>query len=78
MDRANKSEETEAGIDRLQKFGIYLALDALSNGDMLRHEQILKLPYKEIMLALWVSKEQSEYGERLRRVLDKRSRNRGK
>ena len=51
-------------------------IDRLAGGDILKFEQILKMPYRDIMMALWVNKEKDEYRRRLDKTMrDKAKRN---
>lgn len=52
--------EQVGGSDRLQKFGIYNSLYSLSDGDILKWEQIMELPYSEIFIKLLMDKENGD------------------
>lgn len=61
----------EAGIERLNRFSEWLVVDALAGGDITKMEDIVLMPYKDVMLAIWVRKEQGDFRERLSRKQNK-------
>lgn len=58
-----KAELMAAGIQRLDEFGSYVTIDSLASGDILKHEQIEKLPYYKVYEKLKLDKIQREIEE---------------
>ena len=63
-------EEKAAGVGGLKKFGYAVSLDLLANGDVLKYEALLHLPYLLIFRQLCLIKEKNEIN---RRFLDNSS-----
>lgn len=65
IEKNNLSSELEpelaaAGINRLDEFGSYTTIDSLASGDILKHEEIEKLPYYVVYQKLKLDKIQRE------------------
>ena len=58
-------DEIAAGIDRFNKFGIFGTIDSLADGDLLKHKEILKMPYNIVFSKLLYMKEQGMYQKAL-------------
>jgi len=57
----NLSQDEEfSGVNRLQKFEHIVSLDVLANGDVLKYEKLLKLPYMLIFKQLCLIKTKNE------------------
>lgn len=61
-------EELEAGLENLGKFGRLMTVDALSGGDILRHNQIIELPYSRIFTKLYMDSEKAKIQKELYRI----------
>lgn len=48
--------EAVGGSEKLSKFGIYNTLDKLSDGDILKYEAILDLPYADVFVKLYMDR----------------------
>ena len=55
-DNTNIKWEAVNGSERIQKFGIYNTLNTLSNGDILKWNAILELPYADVFMKLLLDK----------------------
>jgi len=49
--------EAVNGSERMQKYAIYNTLDALAEGDILKYNKIMNLPYSEVFTKLLMEKE---------------------
>jgi hypothetical protein len=58
-------ESIAAGIDQLNKFGIFAAVDSLAQGNPLKYEQIYELPYSTVFTKLWLDTERAKFEKRL-------------
>lgn len=54
------AELAAAGIHSLDEFGSFVTIDSLSNGDILKHSEIEKLPYYKVYEKLKLDKIQRE------------------
>jgi hypothetical protein len=66
-------EEKQAGIDKLNVLGSINIIDALAQGDVLKYEQVLKLNYNVAFVKLYKNKLESDYRERLKKVLERKT-----
>ena len=55
-DRTNFHWEAVNGGDRLAKFGIYNTLDTLADGDILKYEAVLDLPYADVFTKMYMNR----------------------
>lgn len=58
-------EAIAAGIDQLNKFGVFAAVDSLAKGDALKYEQIYELSYSTVFTKLWLDTEKAKFEKRL-------------
>lgn len=63
-----EAEELEAGIESLSKFGRLATVDALSGGDLLKHNDIIELPYSRVFTKLYLEAEKAKYQRELYRI----------
>jgi len=63
-----KPDEIAAGVDRFNKFKTFPQFDSLAGGDVLKYEQIEKLPYSICFTKLMLEAERAEYNEALTRI----------
>jgi hypothetical protein len=66
------SDELEAGIDKMIKFGRIATVDTLSGGNILQHTQIIELPYKRIFTKLQLDKTKAEIQKSLQKIKSKK------
>ncbi len=59
----------QAGVERLNKYGVFGVVDELSNGDLTKHDEILKRPYSYILTKLFRDKEKSIVQENVNGIL---------
>ncbi len=69
-DYENEPEEIEAGVDELQKFGVFSTIDTLSSGNPMKYNAILEVPAISIYNKLFLDMERNAYQKRLRKVFD--------
>lgn len=65
-----KWEQVEGG-KRLSKFGIYNTLDQLSNGDVMKYDEILELPYDVVFLKLRMEKIKADLQHEMEQIKSK-------
>ena len=58
-------EEKEAGAEELQEFGYSLALDGMANGDLLKYDAYLKLPYVKVFRKMCMDKKRYDINKTL-------------
>lgn len=58
-------EELEAGIESLHKFGRMATVDTLAGGDLLKHNQIIEMPYSRVFTKMYMESEKAKYQKRL-------------
>ena len=58
-------EEIEAGIESLYKFGRMATVDMLAGGDILKHNDIVNLPYSRVFTKLYIESEKANYQKRI-------------
>ena len=56
-------KQLAAGIENLNKFGIFGTIDSLADGDVLKHNDVINLPYHYIFTKLLYEKTKAEYTE---------------
>lgn len=62
------AEEFEAGIQSLGKFGRLATIDSLSGGDLLKHKEIIELPYSRVFTKLYLESEKAKYQKKLQTI----------
>ncbi|WP_048331019.1 hypothetical protein [Bizionia psychrotolerans] len=67
-DHVNFKWEAVNGSERLQKFGIYNTLDSLSDGDILKWNAIMELPYSDVFMKLLINKTQSDLSYEMNQI----------
>lgn len=65
-------EEIEAGMESFQKFGRLMTVDAIAKGDLLKHEQVINLPYSRIFTKLYMERERSEFQRRYHQIKNRK------
>ena len=65
-------EEIEAGMESFQKFGRLMTVDAIAKGDLLKHEQVINLPYSRVFTKLYMERERSEFQRRYHQIKQRR------
>ncbi len=68
-------EELEAGIDSLRKFGRLSTIDALAGGDILKHNEIVELPYSRVFTKMYLELEKSKFQKALIKIKSNSKRN---
>ena len=69
--RKNTTQKEElAEIEKLEKFGSFLTLDTLCEGDWTKAEFYQNSEYGVIVQILYLNKEKREYQERYRKIVD--------
>lgn len=58
-------EEKAAGAEELQEFGYSLALDGMANGDLLKYDAYLKLPYVKVFRKMCMDKKRYDINKTL-------------
>ena len=58
-------EEKEAGAEELQEFGYSLVLDGIANGDLLKYDAYLKLPYVKVFRKMCMDKKRYDINKTL-------------
>lgn len=53
-------DDKNAGVEELQKYGYYVALDVITKENMLDEEKTLKIPYKQIFRKLCLKKDRAD------------------
>jgi hypothetical protein len=72
--RKIKSEEIQAGIDKLNKYSDIASIDFLrEKKHLINDNEIMLLPYSECLVRFMKEKEEQEYAERLREVYEAKS-----
>lgn len=61
-----------AGIDRFNKYGHFIQIDTLANGDVLKYKQIEKEPYMLMFNKLMLEADRSNYNARLAEIRRKK------
>ena len=56
-------KQLAAGIENLNKFGLFGTIDSLADGDVLKHKAVINLPYHYIFTKLLYEKTKAEYTE---------------
>lgn len=74
IEKNNLSSEPEAelvaaGINRLDEFGSYTTIDSLASGDVLKHEEIERLPYYVVYQKLKLDKIQREIEKKYAEII---------
>jgi len=67
-------DEAAAGIHKIQAFGIFATLDTLANGEILKHNEIWKLPAKQVYTKLLYDKVVRNYQRDLKKIYDVKQR----
>ena len=71
LDYTPSPEEEQADFSKLSKFGELARIHSLANGDLLKFEKVLELPYNDVLATLLYEKETREYQERLNEIASK-------
>lgn len=66
------AEELQAGIDTLNVFGFMNTLDALANGDILKHEEVLKQSADYVFTKLLMDYRKSKFNSKHSEILSKK------
>jgi hypothetical protein len=66
-------EELEAGIESLSKFGRMATVDTLAGGDLLKHNQIIEMPYSRVFTKMYLESEKAKYQRKLIAIKSKKS-----
>ena len=66
-------EELEAGIESLHKFGRMATVDTLAGGDLLKHNQIIEMPYSRVFTKMYLESEKAKYQRKLIAIKSKKS-----
>lgn len=66
------NEEIEAGLSNLNKFGRLSSIDALAGGDILKHNQIIELPYSRVFTKLFLEHEKAKYQRTLIKIKNRK------
>lgn len=61
-------DEIAAGVNRVQRFGVFATMDTLTNGDLTKHEEYWKLPVELIYTKLLYNKSVREFQEDYRKI----------
>lgn len=62
-------KQSQAGIQKLQPFGILSTVDALANGDMLKYDEVMLQRYCDVFAKLKFDYEKSEFQTRYNKVI---------
>jgi len=65
-------EQRAAGVEKFSKFGIMNTVKALANNDILNYDKVLKIEYNTVFIHLLMNKEQNEYQENYRKILEQK------
>lgn len=68
-------DEKEAGVEKLQEFSYTVALDNLANGDVLKYDEYLKLPYAKIFRKLCLNKTNNDIQKQYQENVSRKARN---
>jgi len=69
LGHAATAEERQAGIDRFSSYGPFLQYDRLAGGDLLKFEEIKKLPYSVCFTKLKLDADNAEYQQAYNEIL---------
>lgn len=64
----NVKWETVEGSKRLSKFGLYNILDSLADGDILKYQSILELPYSDVFTKLLMNKTREDLNHEMSKL----------
>ena len=62
-----------AGVDKLKPFGIFGTIDGLAQGNILKHDEVLLYPYRDVFIKLLYEYEKGEYQKRYAEILKQES-----
>lgn len=65
------SEQKRAGIDKLQRFGNWSLVYNLANNDILKMDEVMRVPYSRIFTALLYNQERTLFERRLQKQFKK-------
>lgn len=66
-------EQKAAGIDRLYILKEVNTIDALAQGNVLRWQEVLRLPYNVVYLKLLKNKLDNDFQERYKKILENKA-----
>jgi len=67
------AEEQRAGVERFEKYRSFLQFDALTGGDILKYEQLRKVPYSKCLMKLMLEADRAEFNERLMKIRSRKN-----
>lgn len=70
-----EADHVLAGIKKFERYGINNTIDALAEGDVLKWEEVLLMPYNVIFTKLRMNKDKVVFQRSLKRVLENKNKN---
>lgn len=67
-------EEKEAGAEDMQEFGYSVMLDSIAQGDLLKYDQYLKLPYAKVFRKMCMEKKRHDINKQMQENASRKSR----
>lgn len=67
-------EEKEAGAEDMQEFGYSVMLDSMAQGDLLKYDQYLKLPYAKVFRKMCMEKKRHDINKQMQENASRKSR----
>jgi len=63
------ADQIEAGIERINKFGVFATIDVLANGNILLYHEIEAMPYHLVFAKLHLESERAKYMENKSKII---------
>jgi hypothetical protein len=67
-------EEKEAGAEDMQEFGYSVMLDSIAQGDLLKYDEYLKLPYAKVFRKMCMEKKRHDINKQMQENASRKSR----
>jgi len=67
------SDEFSAGLERFNKYGVFIQIDTLAGGDPIKYAGIKDLPYESMLAKLSYEKDKSDYQRDYMNIINRRN-----